>query len=504
MKHLIKSIVFFAFLILIFGGEMLAQNNELEKQKTISSLINQFADQDAFISGEAIAEIVKIGEPAIEQLIKSLSNENKIVRWCAAIALGKIAPAGEQAIPFLTEALKDDNSNVRWCSAIALGKFNSQAKSSAAELQNLLNDKDEDVRWAAYTSLCKIDRTAINKIPKFSDIIEKIETLTPQLMSELKIPGVSISIIKNSKIEWSKSFGVSDAVQKNKVNTETIFEACSMSKPVFAYLVLKLVDEGKLDLDKPLYNYLEEEFVSDEADYSKQITARMILSHASGLPNWRKGDEERGAPIPIYFKPGTKFNYSGEGIYYLQRVVEHITNEPLETYAKRTLFDQLGFKSTSFIWTEKLNPQISTGHDTSGNCNKRSKYIHSNAAYTLYTTSDEYAKFIIAITNPNKSTDFSLSKKIADEMLTHQVRVDIRAVIDRPGRNLGLQSFRGLGWGIDSTITGDIVYHSGANQTGFRCYSQFNFQEGSGIVIMTNAENGSELWERLIRVVGDL
>jgi hypothetical protein len=102
------------------------------------------------------------------------------------------------------------------------------------------------------------------------------------------------------------------------------------------------------------------------------------------------------------------------------------------------------------------------------------------------------------------SDDYSLSEIIINEMLKHQIRTDVRDVVDRPGRSLGLFSFRGLGWGIDSTITGDIVYHSGSNQTGFRCYSQFNVREGSGIVIMTNGENGSELWSRLISVVGDL
>ena len=198
-----------------------------------------------------------------------------------------------------------------------------------------------------------------------------------------------------------------------------------------------------------------------------------------------------------------RFSYSGEGIYYLQRVVEHITQESLETYAKRNLFDKLGFESTSFVWTENLNSQIATGHDTSGNCNERKKYIHANAAYTLYTTSDEYTKFIIEIMKPDRSEDHSLSDKMIKKMLTHQIRADVRDVIDRPGRSLGLFAYRGLGWGIDSTITGDIVYHSGANQTGFRCYSQFNMREGSGIVIMTNGENGGDLWRRLISEVGD-
>jgi CubicO group peptidase (beta-lactamase class C family) len=269
-------------------------------------------------------------------------------------------------------------------------------------------------------------------------------------------------------------------------------------------LVLQLVEQGKLDLDKPLFDYLPETFVSDSEDYSKQITARMILSHTSGMPNWRKGDEERNAPIPIYFKPGTKFQYSGEGIYYLQRVVEHITNESLESFAKRTLFDKLGLESTSFVWTEKLNPQIATGHNSEGNCNVRKKYLHSSAAYTLYTTSDEYAKLILEIMNPVNQNDYSPSDSMKNEMLTHQVRVDNREVIDRPGRNLGLQGFRGLGWAIDSTITGDVVYHSGANQTGFRCYSQFSPKDESGIVIMTNGENGSEIWRRLIKEIGDL
>ena len=277
-----------------------------------------------------------------------------------------------------------------------------------------------------------------------------------------------------------------------------------MSKPVFAYLVLKLVDRGKLDLDKPLYNYLSENFICEDEEYLKQITARMILSHTSGMPNWRKGDEERNAPIPIYFKPGTRFNYSGEGIYYLQRVVEKITNQSLEDYAKENLFDKLGLTLTSFVWKDKYDKQISTGHNAEGKSNERKKYIHSNAAYTLYTTSDDYARFILAIMNPVIGVRYSLTNQSIKEMLTHQVRVDTREVTDRPGRNYGLFAYRGLGWAIDSTITGDVIYHSGANQTGFRCYSQFSPKDGSGIVIMTNGENGNELWRRLIKEIGDL
>jgi len=486
------SLFFLAFNLFIFP------------QDTIQSLIQTFTDKDQFVNGEAINELVKIGEPAVEYLTKSLQDEDENVRWCSAITLEKISPSGRQAIPFLIKALQDKNSNVRWCSALALGNYHTDATSSMPELQKLLFDEDYDVRWAAFIAISKIDKKSLNIISDLTSTINKLETLTSQLMNELKIPGVSVCLIQNKEIAWSKCFGVSDVSLQTQVTDKTMFEACSMSKPVFAFLVLKLVEQGKLELDKPLYDYLPEKFICEDEDYPKQITARMILSHTSGLPNWRKGSEENESPLPIYFKPGTKFQYSGEGIYYLQRVVEHIINEPLESYAKRTLFDRLGLESTSFVWTEKYDQQIATGHNVDGNCNERKKYLHSNAAYTLYTTSDEYAKFMIEIMKPGNQKDYSLSDSMIKEMITHQVRVDTRDVIDRPGRNLGLQGFRGIGWAIDSTISGDVIYHSGSNQTGFRCYSQFSPKDGSGIVIMTNGENGSELWQKLIKVIGDL
>ncbi|MBK8944016.1 MAG: serine hydrolase [Ignavibacteriae bacterium] len=470
----------------------------------INSLINNFRTSDPWINGEAINEIVKIGETSVDFLIRSLSDSNDNVRWCSSIALEKISPNGIQSIPYLIKSLEDKNSNVRWCSSLALGKFQDKANSSIPYLQKLLHDDDFDVRWAAFASISKIDKSSLNIVPNFSKRMQFIENLIPDLINELFVPGVSISIINNYQIIYNKTFGTSDAESKTKTNENTMFEACSMSKPIFTLLVLQLVEQGKFDLDKPLFNYYPEIFASDNDNFSEQISARMILSHTSGMPNWRKGDEERNGPIPIYFKPGMKFNYSGEGFYYLQRVIEKITNQSLETFARINIFDKLLLNSTSFIWEEKYNNQIATGHNSDGKVKERKKYLHSNAAFTLYTTSKEYAKIILEILNSYKNNKTIFAKSSIDEMLSHQVRVDSRDVIERPGRNIGLQAFRGLGWAIDSTITGDVIYHSGANQTGFRCYSQFSPKDGSGIVIMTNGENGNELWRKLIQKIGDL
>ena len=100
----------------------------------------------------------------------------------------------------------DNNSNVRWCSAIALGKYNQAAESAIPELQKLLFDDDDNVRWAAYISLSKISKESINIAPELSEVINKIENLTPQLMKEFNVPGVSIALIRNNEIAFHKKF----------------------------------------------------------------------------------------------------------------------------------------------------------------------------------------------------------------------------------------------------------------------------------------------------------
>lgn len=469
----------------------------------VQALIAKFADPDPFVNGDAAAALAAAGEAAVPQLTAALQSADENSRWCAAIALEKMTPAGKGAIAPLTGALQESSANVRWCAALALGKYGSAASGAAAALQKLLHDDDRDVRWAAAAALRRIDPKTINRPPETAQVIARIEQLAPPLMQELHVPGLSICLIEKEQLLWSKNFGLADAGRTDSVTSATIFEACSMSKPVFAWLVLKLADDGRIDLDTPLSRYRREEFVSLAEDSGRQITARMVLSHSSGLPNWRKGGEERGGPLPLYFQPGLKFGYSGEGIYYLQRVIEQITGEPLERLARRLLFEPLGLKESSFLWSETLSPLMAAGHDNSGQPLPRSRYLHANGAYTLYTTAEEYARLMTTMLGKESGGGPVLSNKMRQEMVQHQLRMDTREVTDRPGRYLGVSAWRGLGWAIDATITRDILYHSGANQTGFRCYCQYNREEGSGIVIMTNSLNGSELWSRLISAVGD-
>lgn len=273
-----------------------------------------------------------------------------------------------------------------------------------------------------------------------------------------------------------------------------------MSKPVFAAIVLKLVEEGGLDLDRPLAQYFVPSALRNQPGHER-ITARMVLSHTSGFPNWRRGGDEIDGPLPILFSPGTRFGYSGEGFAYLQQVVERITGEPLDSYARRVLFDPLGMFHTSFAWRKDLDTLIAAGHDQKGSFHEKTAYRHPNAAYTLYTTPHDYALFIESLTNRGRGG--FLTSASADSMFAHHVHVLIREPVERPGLARGKDVYWGLGWGINTTPSGDIVYHSGSNGSGFRCYTQFRHEKKTGLVIMTNGSQGNNLWERLISRIGD-
>src|SRR5664279_788809 len=140
----------------------------------------------------------------------------------------------------------------------------------------------------------------------------------PTLIKESDVPGLSIALVRNGKLVWSKAFGIANADTKKPVTNETVFEAASLSKPVFAYAVLKLVDVGKLNLDTPLNKYLGNNYDVVNDDRINFITARHVLSHTSGFRNLRDNDGTK--TLLIHFTPGEKFSCSGEGMVYLSKV----------------------------------------------------------------------------------------------------------------------------------------------------------------------------------------
>jgi len=307
------------------------------------------------------------------------------------------------------------------------------------------------------------------------------ETVT-SLMRNGDIPGLSIAVIRDGKIDWEGEFGqknaVNDGVTDGPVLRDTLFSAASLSKPIFAYIVLRLVDRGVIDLDKPLYTY---GFAYDRIDKdprSKLITARMVLDHTTGLPNWG------GTPLEFLFTPGEKFSYSGEGYDYLQKVVEHVTGKSLEELAQQEVFLPLKMEHSTFRWRPILANQVAIGKlETDEPIIWDS--LFDDSASSLLTTAHDYAKFLVALMN-----GVGLKEATFQQMWSPQVAV--------PETGPGI-SF-GLGWGIEQVGASKYIYHGG-NNVAFKGVAFACPEKREGLVYLTNSEGGMTIEFALVKAI---
>jgi len=310
--------------------------------------------------------------------------------------------------------------------------------------------------------------------------ISQLQTDIPNLMQQADVPGLSIAVIQHGKTEWLHAFGVKNAKTGQPVADDTIFEAASLSKPVFAYAVLKLVDQGKLALDTPLTTYLPKPYIDGDPRLEK-ITGRIVLSHRTGFPNWRNGDS-----LTIKFTPGERFSYSGEGFVYLQKVVEQITGKPLNDFMTETVFAPLGMTSSSYIWRADYDDRTATGHDSGAAPRPKQKPTEANAASSLHTTAHDYALFLEAILRRT-----GLKSSTLRQLETPQIAVDPECTncTDRTPKELSKILFWGLGLGIQRTANRTALWHWGDNGA-FKCFVMLVPKEKSAVVFFANSENG--------------
>jgi CubicO group peptidase (beta-lactamase class C family) len=334
--------------------------------------------------------------------------------------------------------------------------------------------------------------------PVHGSPLAALDTLLPLLMSQHRVPGAAVVGIENGRIAWEKYFGVREAGKPARVDEETIFEAASMTKPLAAYAALKLVEQRKLDLDKPLASYLATPYLKDELRHEK-ITARMVLTHSSGFPNWRP----KGKPLELVHEPGTTFEYSGEGFQFLQHVIVELSGQDYEPFMQRTLLQPLGMKHTSHVWQEAFVASAAGGHDGEGQVKSdRRLYTKPNAAYSLYCTPRDYAAFVLEMLNPDRSAAHSINEKSRQSMLAPSGLPTGRPVHSRRDSISTGQPRFGLGWLIEPTASGDRICHSGSNGTGFRSFVEFDPVKRHGLIIMTNGTGGASLWRDLLAYIG--
>ncbi|MFC6997827.1 serine hydrolase domain-containing protein [Rufibacter roseus] len=337
----------------------------------------------------------------------------------------------------------------------------------------------------------------------------EIDSTILQLMDKADVTGLALTIINNNKIGYTKAYGFKNNTTKALLDTSTVLYGASFSKAVFAYLSLLLVQEGLLDLDKPLYQYLDKPLTQYENymelsgdDRWKLITARMCLSHTTGFPNWRflnakTGEFDSDGKLAIYFTPGTRYAYSGEGFALLQLAIEKITGRGLDELAEEKVFKPLGMRRTSYVWQPHFENNYAMGHDETETLLGKKKRKKAGGAGSLETTVADYSRFIENIMQGN-----GLNRRTRKMMLTPQIQIHSKYQFptiteETTSDNKAIKLSYGLGWGLLSSKFGKAFFKEGHDE-GWQHYNINFIDKGISIIIMTNSSNGEKIFKEVL------
>ena len=357
-------------------------------------------------------------------------------------------------------------------------------------------------------NIVRLDKTEITAI----DLDHKID----KLMKAANVQGLAVTVFNHNKSVYKKSFGYKNLRTKEPINNETNFYGASLSKSVFAVMVMQLVEKGILDLDKPLQEYLPKPIydykptkrwhdnyqdLKDDSSYLK-ITARMCLDHTTGFPNWRWDEPDQKLRVKAI--PGSRYSYSGEGLVYLQVVLEHLLNKPLEQMMQENIFGPLKMNHSSYTWQPQFEKDYCHGHNTTGETYEKDKDNEARAASTLETTLNDYTLFTEAVLG-NKL----LKKSTTKAMFTQQIKIRSIAQfgplrLQDSDANDGIDLGYGLGWVLLQSPYGTGAFKEGHGD-GFQHYSIIFPQAGTGIIIMSNSDNAESIFKELLETaIGDI
>lgn len=314
----------------------------------------------------------------------------------------------------------------------------------------------------------------------FPDSGRALRQRLPALIDSAMIPGLALAILDRGELVWSGGFGDRD-VNGGKVSaSRTVFEAASLSKPVIAYAALKLVDAGRLDLEKPLVSYTSyPELGSDPP--GQTITAKMVLSHTTGLQNELHGPSDS---LRFSFDPGSRFQYSGEGYVLLGKAIEAITDQSLAEAIKNLVFDPLSMTRSSFVWESRFADDAAVGSGPFGETRSPTRPKVARAPSSLQTTASDYARFLTAIVDTN-----GLQPQTWHRMMTPVIEV-------APNVSWG------LGWAIEGdSLDYRIAHHGDNSNSAFTAFTLIDVRRQCGFVYLTNSNNGLSIAREVASIV---
>ncbi len=314
-------------------------------------------------------------------------------------------------------------------------------------------------------------------------IADSLNVEIHQMMAEIGVPGLSLVIIENNEIVWYQTYGIKRLGASEVIGPQTVFSGASLTKTFFLPVVYQLVDQGSLDLDKPMYQYLPNERLAHDSAY-KRITPRMILSHSSGMENWAWNNFP--ITLEIITTPGSgNFVYSGEGYNYLSQVVEQLLDQPYETYIQERVLDPLGLKNTYLKYVEMEADSTSTllpedyamGHGMFGGFHDYINYetVPSSGAHF---TAEDYARLLVGIFNQENLSPASI------------------ATLKQPIAVMDSQLYWGPGFQL-ITSEEDTIVAQGGDNSGYKNWAMYSPGQKRGFVYLSNSDRGELMLRRI-------
>jgi len=357
----------------------------------------------------------------------------------------------------------------------------------------------------ATVSLAVGQQSSVTRLDGSTISVAEVDATMTRLMKAAEVTAAGIAVFHNGKLEFLKAYGFRDKERNLPLTVDSVMSAASISKVAFAYLAMELVDEGKFDLDKPIYQYLPKP-LPEYPKYSdlvndpryKLITARMLLSHTSGFANCRWMEEDR--KLKIHFEPGSRFAYSGEGIDLLQLVVETTTKKPLDELMQQQVFEPLGMTRTSMVWQDRFESDYANGYDEYGRSVGAHRWKNADAAGSMQTTIHDQARFLQGVMDGG-----SLKGKTREQMLSPQIQISSKHQFptlsgETTDENKSIRLSYGLAWGLYWAPYGKVFFKEG-HDDGWRNYAVCFDKQKSGLVIMANSSNGEGIFKEVLEAV---
>ncbi len=315
--------------------------------------------------------------------------------------------------------------------------------------------------------------------------VESLDTFIDQRIEHLKIAGTSIAIINNGKVIYHRTKGVKNINSKEKLNGCSIFQGASITKPLFAYFVMTFVDDGSLDLDKPLHEYLPYPDISHDHRY-KSITARMAINHQTGFPNWRSDYKDQ--KLFIQFEPGSDFHYSGEGYQYLSLVLQKIAgvdHAGLEKLFQERVSKPLKMRHTQIIPDSNLLSRMALPHNENKQLVKvttTNSFQDFGAAYGVHSEALDFSKWLIGLMSRDGLSESSFQEFFSLQKITKKQSNKNKRTLGFPVFDLGEY----------------IIYGHDGNNPGYSSLIALNLKKKWGIVVFSNTNQRSKFGQDII------